>query len=120
MPFVNNPRARMSGTFLYCVDADLMFSGPRKGRTHSILSVSTSATIGHRFLPWFTSTLVLFLSPLFLLGFTVSRGLTLPFCEHDPQSVGLGISLVSVYWGLTLLMLGMHSVDIEHRYLTGL
>lgn len=100
--------------FLFYVETDLAFLGPGKGRTHSVLSVSTSATLGHRFPAWFTSGLIFFLSPLFLLVVAVSRSSALQYFDHDPQSVGLGISLVSGYWGLTLLVLGMCHVDTSN------
>lgn len=97
-----------------------MFSGPGKSRTRGVLSASTSATLGHRFPAWFISGLLLFISPLFLLGVAAARGLVPQFPVCDPQSVGLGIGLVFVYWGLTLLMLGTCFVDVEHKCLIGL
>ena len=85
--------------------------------TRGVLSVSTSATIGCRFPAWFTSSLILFLSPLFLLAATVSRCSALQFPNHDLQSVGLGMGLICGYWGFTLLMLGTCHADIRHWHL---
>jgi len=59
------------------------------------------------------SSFIVFLSPLFLFAAAFSRGLTPPFFEHDLQSVGLGISLILVYWGLVFLVLGIHSINIK-------
>ena len=55
----------------------------------------------------------MFLFPLLLLWITTSRNLAQLVVEHDPQTVGLGISLVSVYWGITALVLGANSVDTQ-------
>ena len=96
----------------YDIKTQLAFLGRNKGCTCGVLSLSTSAMIGHRFLGWFTSCLVVLFSPLFLLGVLVSFTLSLPFFGNSPQSVGLGISLISVYWSLTLLALGMYPVNI--------
>jgi len=109
--------ARASWVFLCRVGADMPFSGRGRGHTQNTLSPSTSVTVGRRFLAWFTSTLILSLSPLFLLGLVASHNPVLQFFEHDPQLVGLGLSLVSVYWGLTLLVLGMYSADVRHENL---
>ena len=76
------------------VETDPVLLGPSKGHTCGTLSVSTSVTIDHQFLTRFTSSLILFLSPVFLLSVVVSHGLTLPLFEHDPQSVRLGLNLV--------------------------
>jgi hypothetical protein len=92
----------------------LVFLGAKKGNARGVLSVSTSATIGHRFLEWFTCSVALFLSPLFFLGAMVSHGLAPLALEHNPQSIGLGIGLISMYWSLTLLVLGMDSIDVGY------
>lgn len=85
---------------------DLVFLGSGKGHTRGVLSASTSATIGRRFLPWLVSNLIFFLSPVLLLAITISHGLAAPVFEQNPQSIGLGFSLISGYWGLTSLVLG--------------
>ena len=91
-----------------------VFLGPGKGCTCSVLSASTSATIGHQFPAWFASSLVLLLLPLSLLGIVVSHSPVPLFSKHDLHSVGLGVNLVSGYWGLMFLVLGMYSVDFGH------
>ena len=62
------------------------FLGPGKGRTRSVLSASTSATISHQFPAWFASSLVLLLLPLSLLGIVVSRSPVPPFSKHDRRT----------------------------------
>ena len=55
----------------------------------------------------------MFLFPLLLLWITTSRNLAQLVVEHNTQTVGLGISLVSVYWGIMTLVLGVNSVDTQ-------
>lgn len=82
------------------------FKGPRNGYTHGVLSVSTSAILACYPLAWLVSVLVLFLTPLFSLMATLFHGLIELTFKDKPRFVGLAISLISVYWGLTLLILG--------------
>ena len=91
-----------------------LFPGPRNGHTRGVLSVSTSATLAHRPFTWFILTLVLFLFPSLLLASTLSYDPAVLAFECDPQSSGVAISLISVYWGLTLLVLGSRFSNTEY------
>lgn len=108
MGFVNELSARTSfNLFVLMLSLRYFLSlGPSNGHTRGVLSVSTSATLACRPLAWFLSVLVLFLSPFSLLVATLLYNPTALAFKHDPRSVGMAISLISAYWGLTLLTLG--------------
>lgn len=56
---------------------------------------------------------MLFLTPLFSLAATLFHGPTKLAFGGDLQFVGVAISLISVYWGLIFLILGLHFVIAE-------
>ena len=94
-----------------CTNSQLLsFSGWHNGHACGLLSVSTSATLAHRPLAWLTSVLDLFLFPSLMFGVLVSKNPTELVIEHNAPSVGMGICLISIYWGLTLLVLGTHFI----------
>ena len=92
---------------------DQFFTGPSNGYTRGVLSISTSTTLACHPLAWLISVLVLFLTPLFSLAATLFHGPTKLAFGGDLQFVGVAISLISVYWGLTFLVLGLHFVIAE-------
>ena len=111
MRFVNEPHARKSLGLVSSSSVSAVSVGPSNGHTRGVLSISTSSALACHFLAWFTSSIGLFLLPLLLLGIAVSRcNTTQLVIGHDPKMVGLGVSLVSIYWGIAVLVLGTHSV----------
>ena len=116
MKFVDELCTRMSFSLLFAGAQALPFLlGPSNGHTRGVLSISTSATLACRFLAWVISVLALFLFPPSLLlewhSFTVQLELA---SRGDRHLVGVAMGLISVHWGLTLLILGSCLTSVEH------
>jgi hypothetical protein len=119
MWFVDGPRTRVFPVCFTGVKSHL-FLGPRNGHTRGVLSRSTSATLACRPLAWLISVFTLFLFPSrSLMAVLFFNPIELTFGE-DRQSVGVAISLISIYLGLALLVFGTCSLVLTTMLLNWL